>query len=544
MDQNQNNFRPDYHTKLSSAKKLLYSGIKKSARTVLSTMGPFGHNVFINANARGATCTKDGVTVARTIVWNNPMENLGNVIFIDAAGKTEKEAGDGTTTCCCLISAMIDQWRKLERLSMFSSPLNVFKVEQGIRKAIEDIDNLYLKPLKIDCTKELLKGVATIAANNNVELGSKISEIVWRGGKYGQVVTKKSGDHKTFTDFIGGYKLSTSLIDEKFFRGEKELTLHNPYVVLSNDRVDDYEKIQTIIRTWNDHNKINLSIKKPLQPLVFIAEDVEGSALSTILENFNRGKLIYCIKAPMGGDRRVALMEDLKIVTGAKVIFDELRGFGLSTGITGLGQLGKADTITIKKSGTSIISKETEKVRLERLKEVESVLNDPDSEELISNSSDYRKFLENRLASLDAGIGVIYVGADTDIEFQQKIRLVDDAILACQTAFKDGVLPGAGSSLYSIKNPLTINEDRFFKLGYNLVYASLKEPANVIFANAGVKKFSLNNWIIQDFSGKTINAKEHNIVDPYGVTISALRNAASAVIQIITSKHLLTYYDN
>ena len=500
----------------NSAKAKLTDGINKIANAVGSTLGPSGRTVVIEDDFGNPHVTKDGVTVANSIMLQNPVENLGVAMMKQAAQQTANIAGDGTTTSIVLAQAIIDCYKRKDGES-FSF--------RDIKSGIEKYKNLVIQELESKAVKidnDRLDDVSTISANNDPILGKLIADAFRKAGDNGIVAMETSPSSETYIDTVEGTKLNSTYKSHHFYTNkEKELSeLDKPLVFISATDIPNVRKIQDILEFAIKSNRSILLIA-PLE-----AQPIAALAMNMVKGNIK----VNVIDPPSFGLKRKDILEDLALLVGAKV-FDESLGDSIDSIAPDL--LGEADKAISDKDGTVLVIKEKSKEAQERIEYLKTALEKENHHVLV-------KHLNDRLALLCGGVSIIYVGADTDVELKEKQDRVDDAIHAVKAARKEGILPGGGSSLAyaaTIDWKLDLNGGEL--AGIEILEEALSAPFTKILINAGLnpKDYSLKKWGegVDVTCGDRKNMIKQGIIDPLLVTKSALNNAISVATTILST---------
>ncbi len=506
------------------------AGVQKLARAVKVTLGPRGRNVILERSFGAPTITKDGVTVAKEIELEDPYENMGAQMVREVASKTASVAGDGTTTATVLAEAIF-----LEGLKNVVAGANPLGLKRGIEKAVECVvEDLDRQAIKIKDHKDK-KNVATIAANNDAEIGKIIADAMEKVGDNG-VITVEEGKSLT-TDFtwVEGMQFDKGYNSPHFVTNfeEMECVLKEPYILIHEKKISNIKDMLPILE----------QVAKAGKPLLIIAEDIEGEALATLVVNKLRGILeVAAVKAPGFGDRRKAMLEDIAILTGGEAIFEDL---GTKLENLSLSQLGRAKKVVIDKDNTTIIegAGETKQIqgRISQLKkEIEGTTSDYDKEKL-----------QERLAKLTGGVAQVNVGAATELEMKEKKARVDDAVAATKAAVEEGIVPGGGTALIRAQKALDklakgLSSDE--EIGVNIVRRALESPLRQIAVNAGFDGAVVAAWVRDAKGHEGFNADEGKIedlvkagvVDPKKVARTALQNAASVATLLLTTEALIS----
>ncbi len=504
----------------------LKRGVDALANAVKVTLGPKGRNVIIGRSFGAPIVTKDGVSVAKEIELENPLENMGAQMVKEVASKTNDLAGDGTTTATVLAQAIVK-----EGLKNVAAGANPMDLKRGIDKAVKAIvKDLAKQSKEVKNSSEKIKQVASISANNDETIGDLIAKAFSKVGKEGVITVEEAKGMDTYVDVVEGMQFDRGYLSPYFVTdSEKMITdLENPYVLLYDKKVSTMKDLLPVLEPVAQSGK----------PLLIIAEDVDGEALATLVVNKLRGSLkIAAVKAPGFGDRRKAMLEDIAILTGGTVVSEE-RGFTLEN--TTLEMLGTAERITIDKDNSTIVNgagdKNLIKNRVNQIKaQIESTTSDYDKEKL-----------QERLAKLAGGVAVLYVGAASEVEMKEKKDRVDDALHATRAAVEEGIVAGGGVALVRAKAALdkitTENLDE--TTGIQIVARAIEAPLRTIVENAGGEGSVVVNKVSEgkkDFgydakSETYVDMLKAGIIDPKKVTRIALENAASVAGMILTTE--------
>ena len=450
----------------------LKRGVDALANAVKVTLGPKGRNVVIEKSFGGPSITKDGVSVAKEIELEDPIENMGAQMVKEVASKTNDLAGDGTTTATVLAQAIVTEG--LKNVAAGANPLDLKK---GIDKAVAAIvADLQKQSVVVGNASDKIKQVASISANNDETIGDLISEAFEKVGKEGVITVEEAKGRETYVDIVEGMQFDRGYLSPYFVTNTEKMLadLENPYILLFEKKISSLKELLPVLEPVSQSGK----------PLLIIAEDVDGEALATLVMNKLRGALkIAAVKAPGFGDRRKAMLEDIAILTGGTVISEE-RGLSLET--TTLEMLGTAERVTIDKDNTTVVNgagnAEEIKTRVSQIKaQIESTTSDYDKEKL-----------QERLAKLAGGVAVLYVGAASEIEMKEKKDRVDDALHATRAAVEEGIVAGGGVALARAKAALenieAENADE--QTGINILNKATEEPLKQIVQNAGWRRRS------------------------------------------------------
>ena len=508
------------------ARDSIKRGVNALADAVKVTLGPRGRNVIIGKSFGGPQITKDGVTVAKEIELEDPLENMGAQMVKEVASKTNDLAGDGTTTATVLAQAIVK-----EGLKNVAAGANPMDLKAGIDKAVAAITaNLNKQAKKVNNSSGMIKQVASISANNDGLIGNLISEAFGKVGKEGVITVEESKGTETYVDVVEGMQFDRGYLSPYFVTDSEKMQteMENPMILLYDKKVSTMKDLLPILEPVAQQGK----------SLLIIAEDVDGEALATLVVNKLRGSLkIAAVKAPGFGDRRKAMLEDIAILTGGTVISEEL-GFTLENAT--LEMLGTAETVTIDKDNTTIVkgagNKNDIKARVNQIKaQIETTTSDYDKEKL-----------QERLAKLAGGVAVLYVGAASEVEMKEKKDRVDDALNATRAAVEEGIVAGGGVALVRAISVLEkLSADSLDeKTGINIVAKAIEAPLRTIVENAGgegsvvINKVleGKNNFGYDAKSDKYVDMLKAGIIDPKKVTRVALENAASVAGMILTTE--------
>ena len=508
------------------AREGLKRGVDALANAVKVTLGPKGRNVVIGKAFGGPAITKDGVSVAKEIELEDPLENMGAQMVKEVASKTSDLAGDGTTTATVLAQAIVKEG--LKNVAAGANPLDL---KRGIDKAVQAIvKDLQEQSQVVGNKSEKIKQVASISANNDESIGDLISEAFEKVGKEGVITVEEAKGTETYVDIVEGMQFDRGYLSPYFVTdSEKMITdLENPYILLYDKKISSMKDLLPVLEPVAQAGK----------PLLIIAEDVEGEALATLVVNKLRGALkVAAVKAPGFGDRRKAMLEDIAILTGGTVIAEE-RGFTLENATVAM--LGTAERITIDKDNTTVVNGAGDKKDITgRVSQIKA--------QIETTTSEYDKEkLQERLAKLAGGVAVLYVGAASEGEMKEKKDRVDDALHATRAAIEEGIVPGGGVALIRAKEVLekitteTLDETT----GIQIVARAIEEPLRTIVENAGGEGSVIVAKVLEGkkdygFNAKTeayVNMFKAGIIDPTKVTRIALENAASVAGMILTTE--------
>src|SRR5712675_1954918 len=512
-----------------AARQALLRGVQKLSRAVKATLGHKGSNVVFGMKFASTTVTKDGVTVAKEIELEDACENMGAQMVREVASKTSDAAGDGTTTATVLAEAIYR-----EGLKYVTSGANPIGIQRGIMKAVEAaVDHLSKISKKVK-DKEEIKQVATVSANWDTTIGEIIADAMDKVGKDGTITVEEAKSIETSLDVVEGMQFDKGYLSPYFVTNAEamEAILDNPYVLLFEKKISSLKDMLPLLE----------KVAKAGRPLLIISEDVEGEALATLVVNKLRGTLqVAAVKAPGFGDRRKAMMEDIAVLTGGKLITEDL---GIKLENITLDDLGKAKRITVDKENTTIVEGEGSTKDIQgRIKQIRRQIEE--------TTSDYdREKLQERLAKLAGGVAVINVGAATETEMKEKKARVEDALHATRAAVEEGIVPGGGVAFLRAQKALDnikgLEGDE--KVGVQIVRRAIEEPTRQLADNAGQEgalivqevKARKGNEGYDVATGDYTDLVKAGIVDPTKVTRTALQNAASISGLLLTTEALVT----
>jgi chaperonin GroEL len=507
------------------ARTKLKKGVDTLANAVKITLGPKGRNVILEKSYGTPHITKDGVSVAKEIQLEDPIENLGAQLVKEVASKTADLAGDGTTTATVLTQAIFTAG--LKSVTAGSNPMDL---KRGIDKAVSSVVKsleLLSKPIS---TSTEIQQIATISANNDNEIGQMISDAMDKVGKDGVITVEEAKGTQTEVKLVEGMQFDRGYLSAYFVTNQEtmEAELEDPYVLLYEKKISSMKELLPILEQVVQMNR----------SLVIIAEDVDGEALGTLVVNRLRGSLkIAAVKAPGFGDRRKEILEDIATLTGGIVVSED-KGYSLET--AGLEVLGTAEKINISKDNTTIINGGGESEDI--ASRIQTIKNQMDKA-----TSDYDKEkLQERLAKLSGGVAILYIGAATEVEMKEKKDRVDDALHATRAAVQEGIVPGGGVALIraveSMGEVEVQNEDQ--QIGVNIVKSAIEAPLRTIVSNAGGLPDVVVNQVKTLGGNQGYNARtdkwedlmETGVIDPTKVTRLALENAASVAALLLTTE--------
>jgi len=504
----------------------LKRGVDALANAVKVTLGPKGRNVIISKSFGAPQVTKDGVSVAKEVELEDPLENMGAQMVKEVASKTSDLAGDGTTTATVLAQAIVK-----EGLKNVAAGANPMDLKRGIDKAVTSIiTDLEKQEKKVGNSSEKIQQIASVSANNDNTIGELIALAFGKVGKEGVITVEEAKGMDTYVDVVEGMQFDRGYLSPYFVTDADKMIadLENPYILLFDKKISNLQEVLPILEP----------VAQSGRPLLIIAEDVDGQALATLVVNKLRGGLkIAAVKAPGFGDRRKAMLEDIAILTGGTVISEE-RGFSLEN--ADLTMLGTAETVTIDKDNTTIVNGSGNandiKARVNQIKaQIETTTSDYDKEKL-----------QERLAKLAGGVAVLYVGAASEIEMKEKKDRVDDALHATRAAVEEGIVAGGGVALVRAQKTLekltAANLDEV--TGIQIVSKAIEAPLRTIVENAGGEGSVVINKVLEGKGDFGYDAKNDayvdmlkaGIIDPKKVTRVALENAASVAGMILTTE--------
>ncbi len=512
------------------ARRALQRGVDKIANTVKVTLGPRGRNVVLDKKYGSPTIINDGVTIAKEIELEDPFENMGAQLVKEVASKTSDVAGDGTTTATVLAQAIYTEG--IKNITAGSNPMPVKRgIEMAVAAVVEELKKIS-KPIK---GKNEIAQVATISANNDKEIGMIIADAMDKVGKDGVITVEEAKGIETTKDIVEGMQFDQGYISPYFATNMDKMIadIVDPFILIYDKKITNMKDLLPVLEKVVQQGK----------PIVIIAEDIEGEALATLVVNKIRGTITCAaVKAPGFGDRRKAMLEDIAILTGGKVISEEL---GLKLEKATIADLGRAKRMTIDKENTTIVDGAGDKKLIDsRIAQIKAQIEE--------TKSDYDKEkLQERLAKLSGGVAVINVGAATETEMKEKKARVEDALHATRAAVEEGIVPGGGVALLRAAEVLDNlkNDDDEEKVGIRIIRRALEHPIRQIAFNAGVdgsividkiRKETDKNMGYDAVDGNYKDMVKAGIIDPTKVTRSALQNAASIASLLLTTETLVT----
>ncbi len=509
------------------ARQAILRGVNQLADTVKATLGPRGRNIVLDKKFGSPNITKDGVTVAKEIELKDPLENMGAQMVKEVASKTSDVAGDGTTTATVLAQSIYK-----EGLKMVAAGANPTLIKKGIDMGVVEVVKELGKMSKTVSGK-MIAQVGAISANNDPSIGEIIAEAMDKVGKDGVITVEEGKSLDTVLEFVEGMQFDRGFLSPYFVTDadRMEANMENPVILLHEKKISNLREMLPLLE----------QVAKSGRSLLIIAEDLEGEALATLVYNKIRGMLNVCaVKAPGFGDRRKAMLEDIAILTGGKVISDEL---GMKLESVTLDHLGSAKKVVIDKDNTTIVEGlGTDEAIKGRIKQIKMQIED--------TTSDYdREKLQERLAKLSGGVGVIRVGAATETELKEKKARVEDAMHATKAAAEEGIVPGGGIALLKSAGAISkLKLEGDMQLGVNILLKALEAPIKQIVANAGHEASAIIERVRRAkelyFGFDALNEKytdmlADGIIDPTKVVRSALQNASSVAGLLLTTEGLV-----
>ena len=509
----------------TDARDRLKKGVDALADAVKVTLGPKGRNVIIDKKFGAPTITKDGVSVAKEIELEEPIENMGAQLVKEVASKTADNAGDGTTTATVLAQSIFNVG--IKNVAAGANPMDL---KRGIDKAVAAVvARLKENSKEISTSKEIAQ-VATVSANNDEEIGQMISDAMDKVGKDGVITVEEAKGTETEVKTVEGMQFDRGYLSPYFVTNTEkmEAELESPYILIYDKKISSMKELLPVLEPVAQSGK----------PLVIISEDVDGEALATLVVNKIRGALkVAAVKAPGFGDRRKAMLEDIAILTGGTVISEE-RGFKLENATVDM--LGRAEKINIDKDNTTVVNGAGDPNAIKgRIAEIKA--------QIEKTTSDYdREKLQERLAKLSGGVAILYIGAATEVEMKEKKDRVDDALHATRAAVQEGVVVGGGVALVRAVDALAdlkgSNEDQ--DTGINIIRQAIESPLRTIVLNAGGEPSVVINKIRENKGNYGYNARTDQyedlfaagVIDPTKVTRLALENAASIAALLLTTE--------
>ena len=512
----------------AEARQKILAGVEKLSNAVTSTLGPSGRNVILDKKFGSPQITKDGVTVAKEIELPDPFENMGAQMVKEVASKTNDVAGDGTTTATLLAESIYR-----EGLKNLTAGANGMALKRGIDKATAAVTDAIAKLSKKVKSADEIAQVATLSANGDEEIGKMISEAMDKVGKEGTITVEEAKTLESSLDVVEGMQFDKGYLSPYFVTNPEamECELENPFILLFEKKISNLQDMLPLLQ----------AVAKSGRPLMIIAEDVEGEALATLVVNKLRGTFQVCaVKAPGFGDRRKAILEDIAILTGGKLISEDI---GIKLESVTVDMLGRAKKVVVDKDNTTIVEglgKGADiKARVEQIKK-----------QIEETTSDYdREKLQERLAKLAGGVALIKVGAATEAAMKEKKDRVDDALHATRAAVEEGIVPGGGVAyLRAQKAVEALKLEGDEKVGANIIARAIEAPLRKLVDNAGLeaalvianvkKATGTNGYNVR--TGEYCDLLKAGVVDPAKVTRSALQNAASIAGLLLTTDCMVT----
>ena len=513
----------------SDARELLKSGVDQLANAVKVTLGPKGRNVVIGKKFGAPQITKDGVTVAKEVEFEDNFENAGAQLVKSVASKTGDDAGDGTTTATILTQAIVT-----EGLKNVTAGANPMDLKRGIDKAVAKVvDHIKASAEVVGDNYDKIEQVATVSANNDPEIGKLLADAMRKVSKDGVITIEESKTRETSIGVVEGMQFDRGYLSGYFVTDtdKMECDMENPYILIYDKKISNVKDFLPILQPAAESGR----------PLLVIAEDVDSEALTTLVVNRLRAGLKICaVKAPGFGDRRKAMLEDIAVLTGGVVISEEK---GLSLDKATLEMLGTAKKVTISKDNTTIVDGAGEKEAIkDRVAQIKN--------EIAASTSSYDKEkLQERLAKLSGGVAVLYVGANSEVEMKEKKDRVDDALCATRAAMEEGVVVGGGTTYIRAQEALKDlkGENADEQTGINIVCRAIEEPLRQIIANAGGEGAVVVNKVREGKGDYGYNARKDiyedlraaGVIDPAKVSRVALENAASIAGMFLTTECLI-----
>ncbi|HET8654220.1 MAG TPA: chaperonin GroEL [Longimicrobiaceae bacterium] len=513
----------------TEARAALKKGVDKLAEAVKVTLGPKGRNVVIDRKFGSPLITKDGVSVAKEVELEDPIENMGAQMVKEVATKTSDLAGDGTTTATVLAQAVFREG--LKNVTAGANPMSLKRgIDKAVEKVIEELKNLSVET----AGKKEIAQVGTISANNDEEIGNLIADAMEKVGKDGVITVEEAKGLETTLETVDGMQFDRGYVSPYFVTDpdRMEAVLEDALILIHDKKISSMKDLLPVLE----------KVAQQGRPLLIIAEDVEGEALATLVVNKLRGTLKVCaVKAPGFGDRRKAMLQDISVLTGGQVVSEEV-GFKLENAV--LSDLGRAKRIVVDKDNTTIVDGAGAEEAIQgRIKEIRAAID--------KSTSDYdREKLQERLAKLAGGVAVINVGAATETEMKEKKARVEDALHATRAAVEEGIVPGGGVALLRAQKAIRgfTLDDADENIGVRIIERALEEPIRQITTNAGVEgsivveKVRSNNNKNFGYNARTDEYQDlvdAGVIDPTKVTRTALQNAASIAGLLLTTESVV-----
>ncbi|MBP3367271.1 MAG: chaperonin GroEL [Treponema sp.] len=512
------------------ARKKMLSGVEQIARAVKVTLGPCGRLVMLDKKYGAPTITKDGVSVAKEIELKDPFENMGAQLVREVSSKTNDVAGDGTTTATVLAYAIVR-----EGLKAVSAGMTPIEIKRGIDKATAIAVEEVKKNSRAVKGNDDITHVATISANNDVEIGKILADAIEKVGKDGVITVEESKNMDTTVKIVEGMQFDRGYISSYFVndRERMEVNYSDAYVLIHDEKISTMKDLLPVLE----------KVAQTGKPLVIIAEDLDGEALATLVVNSIRGTLKCCaVKAPGFGDRRKEMLQDIAILTGGKVITKDL---GLKLESADISDLGQVKSVKIDKDNTTLVDGAGDKKSIsDRIAEIKN--------QIEKSTSDYDKEkLKERLAKLSGGVAVINIGAITETEMKEKKFRVEDTLAATRAALEEGIVCGGGIALIEASKVLDAAKENLTgdeKVGFQIIKRALEEPIRQIAENAGVDGAVVADKAKNEKKGigfnaatqEWVNMMDAGIIDPAKVARCALQNAASVAGMLLTTECAIT----
>ncbi|MCX7974196.1 MAG: chaperonin GroEL [Candidatus Aminicenantes bacterium] len=509
------------------ARQALLRGVNTLSNLVKATLGPRGKNVILEKKFGSPSSTKDGVTVAKEVELKDPLENMGAQLVKEVASKTSDVAGDGTTTATILAQVIY-----AEGLKHVTAGANPMLIKKGIDRAVEEVVK-ELKKMSREVSGEMIAQVGAISANNDESIGKIIAEAMEKVGKDGVITVEEAKSLETTMEIVEGMQFDRGYLSPYFITDPErmECVLENPLILLHEKKISNLRELLPLLE----------NVAKLGRPLLVIAEEVEGEALATLVVNKLKGTLMSCaVKAPGFGDRRKAMLEDIAILTGGKVITEDI---GVKLENVTLDWLGEAEKVVVDKDNTTIVGGKGKTSEIQaRIKQIRTQIEE--------TTSDYdREKLQERLAKLVGGVALIKVGAATETELKEKKARVEDAMHATKAAVEEGIVPGGGVALLRCQKVLdNLKLEGDMQIGVDIVRRALEEPMRQIANNAGWEgsivvekaKEMKPDWGFNALTERFEDMIKAGIIDPTKVVRIALQNAASIAGLMLTTEGLVS----
>ena len=514
----------------TEAREALKNGVDKLANAVKVTLGPKGRNVVIEKKFGAPHITKDGVSVAKEIELEDAQENLGAQMVKEVASKTGDDAGDGTTTATVLAQKIVSIG--IKNVTAGANPMDL---KRGIDKAVAKVvENIKSQAQAVDSSNEKIEQVATISANNDGEIGKLIATAMEKVGKEGVITVEEAKGTETTVDVVEGMQFDRGYISPYFATDTEkmEANLDSPYILIHDKKISTIKDLLPLLEATAQSGR----------PLLIIAEDIDGEALTTLVVNRLRGSLkVAAVKAPGFGDRRKEMLRDIAVLTGGTLISEEV---GLKLDQATIDMLGQAEKVTISKDNTTIANGRGEKEAIkERAEQIKA--------QIANTKSQYDKEkLQERLAKLSGGVAVLYVGAATEVEMKEKKDREDDELCATRAAVEEGIVPGGGVAYVRATEALNgfVGDNQDETTGIDIIRQAIEEPLRQIATNGGKEGAVIVNKVKEGKGDFGYNARtdsyenlfKSGVIDPAKVTRVALENAASIAGMLLTTECTIT----